>query len=451
MNLDLKNRKWVYYGVSAFPVYLLPFLEAPSRIFTKLYGLSCDGVALWRGKNCDWLYDEKQLLDFSVAVMPSLLEKKWGTYDSWYKLAEEFENSHMKLMAQDLSNLSRIDLKKQADEYYGSFLTQYAINNWIEPLSIFFQEKLRDLLAAEGLEPGKVDELIADFSRPARDSYLKICAQELASHPNDAGFLLKKYHYINNDYTGPKTVSETDIRALAATSNLVIEGAIDVGKEDLSQKVKDLLSLLQITATIQDVRKAYSLMWVSGAHILLAKLAISLGCREENLNFGFWDEIWKEGVDLEALKNRSVNFVSYHKKDGREIAVGPEAEKIRSEFERYIVGVNTDLEEIKGVGASGGKVRGRVCNVTNLSHFNKVKPGDILVTVMTRPEYLPLMRLASAFVTDEGGITCHAAIISREMKKPCIIGTKIATRILHDGDEVEVDANKGIVRILSKK
>jgi len=56
------------------------------------------------------------------------------------------------------------------------------------------------------------------------------------------------------------------------------------------------------------------------------------------------------------------------------------------------------------------------------------------------------MKKAVAFVTDEGGITCHAAIISREMKKPCIIGTKIATRALKDGDLVEVDANKGVVR-----
>ena len=65
---------------------------------------------------------------------------------------------------------------------------------------------------------------------------------------------------------------------------------------------------------------------------------------------------------------------------------------------------------------------------------------------MTRPEFLPLLRQAKAIITDEGGLTCHAAIISRELGIPCIIGTKMATRILKDGDLVEVDANKGIVR-----
>jgi len=70
---------------------------------------------------------------------------------------------------------------------------------------------------------------------------------------------------------------------------------------------------------------------------------------------------------------------------------------------------------------------------------------------MTHPEFLPMMRKAVAFVTDEGGITCHAAIVAREMKRPCIIGTKNATKVLKDGDMVEVDAEKGIVKILKKK
>jgi pyruvate,water dikinase len=76
------------------------------------------------------------------------------------------------------------------------------------------------------------------------------------------------------------------------------------------------------------------------------------------------------------------------------------------------------------------------------------KNGDILVTSMTRPEFVPLMKLAGAVVTNEGGITCHAAIVSRELKIPCIIGTKIATQVLKDGDLVEVDADKGIVTIV---
>jgi pyruvate,water dikinase len=69
---------------------------------------------------------------------------------------------------------------------------------------------------------------------------------------------------------------------------------------------------------------------------------------------------------------------------------------------------------------------------------------------MTTPEFVPLIKLAKAIITNVGGITCHAAIVSREMNKPCIIGTKIATKVLKDGDLVEVDANRGVIKILKR-
>ena len=82
--------------------------------------------------------------------------------------------------------------------------------------------------------------------------------------------------------------------------------------------------------------------------------------------------------------------------------------------------------------------------------FGKLKQGDILVATMTTPDFFPIMKKAAGFITDEGGITCHASIVAREMKKPCIVGTKIATKVLKDGDLVEVDADKGVVKSLKR-
>ncbi len=104
------------------------------------------------------------------------------------------------------------------------------------------------------------------------------------------------------------------------------------------------------------------------------------------------------------------------------------------------------ITEIKGQVARSGKVRGRVKIVLTPKGCSKVQKGDILVATMSTPDFLPAMGKAAAFVTDIGGITCHAAIVAREMGKPCIIGTEIATKVLKDGDLVEVDAEKGIVR-----
>lgn len=104
---------------------------------------------------------------------------------------------------------------------------------------------------------------------------------------------------------------------------------------------------------------------------------------------------------------------------------------------------------ISGVTASGGKITGVVKIILKTTEQDKLKEGEILVTAMTTPNFLPAMKRAIAFITDEGGITCHAAIVAREMKKPCIIGTKIATSTLKNGDVVEMDADKGIIRKLN--
>ncbi len=108
--------------------------------------------------------------------------------------------------------------------------------------------------------------------------------------------------------------------------------------------------------------------------------------------------------------------------------------------------IKTKKEIIKGNVAFAGKVKGIAKIVLSANDIKKVKQGDILVASMTFPNFVPAMEKALAFVTDEGGILCHAAIVSREMRKPCIIGTKNATKILKDGDLVEVDADRGIVR-----
>ncbi|MBN1198975.1 MAG: hypothetical protein JXA23_06465, partial [Bacteroidales bacterium] len=105
--------------------------------------------------------------------------------------------------------------------------------------------------------------------------------------------------------------------------------------------------------------------------------------------------------------------------------------------------------EIRGMVVCRGCVQGAVSVVHNNSELDKVKEGEILVTSMTTPDYIPALRKAAAFITDEGGVTCHAAIVARELKKPCIVGTKRATQLLRDGELVEVDANAGIIRILS--
>ena len=107
--------------------------------------------------------------------------------------------------------------------------------------------------------------------------------------------------------------------------------------------------------------------------------------------------------------------------------------------------------EVKGTAVYPGKVKGFVRIIISSDDFKKLKVNDILVTSTTRPDFVPIMKKAAAFVTNEGGLLSHAAIVARELKKPCVIGTKLSTKIFKDGDMVEVDANNGIVRLVSRK
>ena len=100
---------------------------------------------------------------------------------------------------------------------------------------------------------------------------------------------------------------------------------------------------------------------------------------------------------------------------------------------------------LKGLGASPGIATGKVKVIFSEKEISKVEEGDILVTTMTTPDMVPAMKRAAAIVTDEGGMTCHAAIVSRELGVPAIVGTKTATKVLKDGMVVTVDGEKGIV------
>lgn len=108
------------------------------------------------------------------------------------------------------------------------------------------------------------------------------------------------------------------------------------------------------------------------------------------------------------------------------------------------------IRKFKGTVAYKGKIRGKVRVILDEGKAVKLKKDEILVVKMTSAKFTPFINRAKAIVTDNGGLLCHAAIVSREFNIPCIVATKIATKVLKDGQLVEVDANKGIVKILKQ-
>ena len=111
---------------------------------------------------------------------------------------------------------------------------------------------------------------------------------------------------------------------------------------------------------------------------------------------------------------------------------------------------STDASVIKGIAASPGTVSGTAKVLMDLSEAGKLEPGDIMVCEMTLPPWTPLFSTAAAVVADSGGILSHCAIVAREYRIPCVVGTAVGTQVLKDGMKLTVDGTRGIVRIDSR-
>lgn len=183
---------------------------------------------------------------------------------------------------------------------------------------------------------------------------------------------------------------------------------------------------------------------------LLPTISRQIGISVNDLRYLYYWEI------LDLLRGKKIKLIeSLNRRNGFGLfVIGDKVQSLSAnevdDLKKKIIIKNSLTQKIEGHVACRGKVVGLVKIVNNVNDIYKFKEGDILVTAMTTPDYISIMKKAAAFVTDEGGISCHAAIVAREMGKPCIIGTKIVTKTLRDGDKVEVDAYVGVVKILKR-
>jgi phosphohistidine swiveling domain-containing protein len=172
-------------------------------------------------------------------------------------------------------------------------------------------------------------------------------------------------------------------------------------------------------------------------------LTETLFLTEAELEQALKNELKIFGKEIKARVKNSAYFLS----DDGKTAIFTDEEDLKI-IDGILEGRKEKEQIIKGVSVFPGKAKGQVALILSNADFGKFSLGQILVTSATRPDFVPLMKKAAAIVTDEGGLLSHAAIVSRELGIPCIVGTKTATRVLKDGDLVEVDAKEGLIKLL---
>ena len=226
-------------------------------------------------------------------------------------------------------------------------------------------------------------------------------------------------------------------------------------KYKITKELSRQTEVLHILTLMTDERKDYEFH----SHVAFYKILEEIGNKIGIENVQFIKHITLEELKKFRNDSKKLNDIGksrmdgylmfhFHHSDGQyDMTEGTEAQKIAEQ----IIPKLEKTKIIKGVVACKGK-NAKTTGIVKILMFPKeivkLKQGEIIVTPMTTPEYVPAMRKSVAIITDEGGITCHAAIVSRELNIPCIIGTKNASKILKDGDLIEVDTDSGIIKIL---
>ena len=217
------------------------------------------------------------------------------------------------------------------------------------------------------------------------------------------------------------------------------------------------LALGRLIARLSNIRMWCRFLFMSLRHCI--KLGVMEICRRHKqpiLEYATLPEIYdyvKTGkIDWSQLARRKkLGYVAIIRNGKPILLTGRGAEKYKNLVKESFLGIS----EVRGSCASPGKATGKVRIVSFASrnyHLEilNFKRGEILVTGMTRPQIVHLCRKAIAIITDEGGITSHAAIVSRELGIPALIGTRDATKVFRTGDLVELDAGKGFARKISR-
>ncbi|MBU1976045.1 MAG: hypothetical protein KKG59_06600 [Nanoarchaeota archaeon] len=318
---------------------------------------------------------------------------------------------------------------------------------------VFTLENRVEKKVREILPDAEENELMEYINRPLKDNFVLqeqvelVKTKNLKKHAREFEWIKSRYGDCN-PYTGEQAqkyleeIDKTKFLKEYKENKSKIKNAIKRAKKLVGKENEVFIDLMQFIVFYRtqrtDIMNMASYLFIPE----LKQMAVDKGLTYEELLMCTYTELRSTIPSKEILKERMEGFAFVVEDSKVRLESGKEYKKIFKYFEEK----HADVNELKGTIGCKGKVTGIVRVIKCRNDYKDFKDGEILVASMTTLDMVPIMRKAAAFVTDEGGITCHAAIVSREMKKPCVMGTKNATHVLKTGEKVEVDAIKGVVR-----
>jgi len=460
--------------MSPFPLYIL--VEVICSGMKELIG-TAQKIFMGSFHNgiCDGYFSKSEFMRVGYTIV----NKIQNDPDFINKIKENFEKE-IPVLLDTAENANKVTETTSNEELNAIFQKYYQQYNKAYPFACIpfladfsLEENGKKLLAQKTPDFMEQQKCLSSFAFPTGKSWdtkEKLELIEIYKSGENINEKLEqhwtKWRWLAYDFEGEELSKEyfkMEFKKITDENILKLE---EQEKEAVRNKElqQEFISKLQLNETEQRVLRAlgelayfkeYRKGLFTKTHYLIEPLLIEIGKRGnlslEEVRF-LWPTEIKEllkGKDFkENAKERKQFSVYVQEEDRRTIYVGEKAKQFLNKH--YKEEINEDATEIKGNIASMGIAKGKVKIIMTVKDMAKMEKGDILVSAMTNPDLMPAIVKAVAIVTDTGGLTCHAAIVSRELNTPCIIGTDHATKILKDGDLVEVDANKGIVKILKK-
>jgi len=394
-----------------------------------------DKLAKW-----GWAEDDLERLGNILLEKPSEIFRLAKIWEGYIK---KFDKACGKV--RNLEKLSDKELFGLYKEFHDIYIEEYAIPFLANAFDTHFQNWLQNKVK------NHKDFLL--LTTPVKESFIQKEIKALLSIKKDKDFLeniekhANKYYWLQNNYADTKILGKDYfIERYETEEEIRIE---KVDKKPIMKKYgisPELIKAAEECIYWRDERKKYNMIANHFLCVLLEEIGKRKNLSLEDMKYVLPYEL--QNIDVKAIKERKEAMLVIILLDSDQVYAGKKAMEL---YYKMYPSEKFDKKEISGRPACLGKAEGYVKVILKEEEFNKLNKGDILVTTMTRPEFVPIMTKSAAIVTDEGGITCHAAIVSREMDKPCIVGTDIATKTFKDGDFVEVDADKGIIKLIKRK
>lgn len=476
-----------WYGIKGFNQQFYGWPDVLEAVHQEKLYFFCDLKELQeQGKN-----------NFVAVILNDTLRKQ--AFKRWKAIVKTLDSFFGVISEDKLKSYSDIILAKKYEQFVEIKAEFWTIGLLPEVANLgsdlYLQKKLEKIVSS--CDAAKIMETVCaseklTFYQQAELDLLKIkrfqtnkqqqlCNKKLQEHQ-------RKYHWLLNSYYGSKELSvdyfreELDTISLKEAEEKIRE--IKRYTQQVKEKQKKIINYYRLTKELVAIAKliGFCAWWhyERKKHILQAIYYFTLFLREiERRKKVAYDDLCYYTIeDIRQLLEKEVRInekeinlrkqcflLYYHAKENKEeLFAGKKALTMLNPF--INLRFDKSLKECKGIVASKGnnnnnnndnndndrknksdkRIKGSVRVLHSAEELKTMKPGEILVSPMTSPDFIIAMKKAKAIITDYGSLTSHAAVVSRELGIPCVVNAKIATKIFKTGDTIEIDVLKGVVK-----